>query len=189
MRSDALANQQEIIRCAQQLFTKYGVADVSMNRIAKTLGIGAGTLYRHYASKSALCMALVYDNLAVFADKSHSYFADTDETPIIQFQTVLTWYLQFRETNIDLLQNVDAGIEATNGKNFYTSDIYQSIMTVFSQILHAAIPTLSIETCEFRADMLLAALKNASYTYQRNVRMLTREQIVAELTDLFLMRN
>jgi Transcriptional regulator len=93
LRSDAEENQQEIMSCAKRLFAEQGVSEVSMNQIAKTLGIGAGTLYRHYANKSALCMALVYDDLAAFVEASRHYLMENKEPAQDQFQSILTRYL------------------------------------------------------------------------------------------------
>jgi AcrR family transcriptional regulator len=186
MRRDAEENQQEILRCAQQLFARHGVSAVSMNQIAKTLGIGAGTLYRHYPSKSALCMALVYDDLARFVTTSRSYLTSHQDSPRSQFQNVLERYLQFREQNHELLMNVDAGTDATSGSYFYSSASYQSVVAVFSTILHAILPELDDATCQFRADMLIAMLKSDAYAYQRQVRALSPQQLIAEITALFL---
>ncbi|WP_237566266.1 TetR/AcrR family transcriptional regulator [Paenibacillus sp. EZ-K15] len=50
---------QKILDTAQALFNKYGVEDVSMHQVAKTAGIGQGTLYRRYPSKSKICFTLM----------------------------------------------------------------------------------------------------------------------------------
>lgn len=186
MRSDAKENQREILDCARQLFNNQGVDEVSMNQIAKTLGIGAGTLYRHYTNKSELCMALVYDDLATFIGESQHYLERTADSPQIQFRTTLSRYLEFREGNRELLINVDAGTESTSGSYFYASDLYQAVCAVFAQILHAATPKLTTQTCQFRADMLLAMLKSDAYAYQRQIRQVEQSQLVDEITELFL---
>lgn len=186
MRSDAEENQQEIMSCAKRLFAEQGVSEVSMNQIAKTLGIGAGTLYRHYANKSALCMALVYDDLAAFVEASRHYLMENKEPAQDQFQSILTRYLQFRETHNELLLNVDAGSESASGSYFYASKIYQSVIEIFVKILHAALPALTAQTCQFRADMLIAMLKSDAYNFQRQVRLLDQETLIKEMTLLFL---
>ncbi|HDD7258518.1 TPA: helix-turn-helix transcriptional regulator, partial [Staphylococcus aureus] len=48
MRKDAKENRQRIEEIAHKLFDEEGVENISMNRIAKELGIGMGTLYRHF---------------------------------------------------------------------------------------------------------------------------------------------
>ena len=51
LRKDALLNRQRIENKAIELFKQYGVETISMNRISKELGIGMGTLYRHFKDK------------------------------------------------------------------------------------------------------------------------------------------
>ncbi|MUK59846.1 TetR family transcriptional regulator, partial [Pseudomonas aeruginosa] len=46
MRKDAIENRKRIEEISHKLFDEEGVENISMNRIAKELGIGMGTLYR-----------------------------------------------------------------------------------------------------------------------------------------------
>lgn len=186
MRSDAKENKKEIIRCAKQLFAERGVTNVSMNLIAKTLNIGAGTLYRHYPNKSALCMALVYGELANFIENSTRILDLNEASPKVQFEAILENYLQFREANAELLVNVDIGNKSTTGSYFYVSNIYPSLVAVFSQAIQAASPNLTDRTCQFRADMLIAMLKSDAYAYQRQVRGRNPHQLTKEIAMLFL---
>lgn len=186
MRKDAQENQREIINCARRLFAVQGVNAVSMNRIAKTLGIGAGTLYRHYANKSMLCMTLVYDDLTTFVADSRQSLEHKSPSPKVQFQSVLENYLYFRETNKDLLKNVDAGSETVSGSYFYSSESYQDVIAVFAQVLHENSPELESRRCQFRADMLIAMLRSDAYAYQRQVRLNDQKKLIEEITALFL---
>ena len=49
-RQDAVKNRARILETAHDLFARYGVESVSMNRIAQEAEVGAGTLYRHFGS-------------------------------------------------------------------------------------------------------------------------------------------
>ena len=55
-RRDATENRKLILKEAGALFEKFGVDAVSMHQIAKSAGIGQGTLYRRYSHKGELCM-------------------------------------------------------------------------------------------------------------------------------------
>lgn len=48
-------------RAALELFAECGVGDISTRQIAKRAGMATGTLYRHYASKDELAVALFLD--------------------------------------------------------------------------------------------------------------------------------
>lgn len=57
-RSDALKNREHILNVAEGIFAEQGL-EVPMDTIAKTAGVGAGTLYRHFPSRDALIAAVV----------------------------------------------------------------------------------------------------------------------------------
>jgi len=59
-RADAQRNREQILKVAKTAFTRSGES-ISMDDVAKRAGIGAGTLYRHFANRDAL-LAAVYRN-------------------------------------------------------------------------------------------------------------------------------
>jgi AcrR family transcriptional regulator len=65
-RSDAAANRKRILKVAEKLFAKNGVANINMADIAKAAGVGQGTLYRRFANKSELSLALMDSQMADF---------------------------------------------------------------------------------------------------------------------------
>lgn len=67
-RADASENRARILAAAEALFTEFGVAAVNMVDIARKAGVGQGTLYRRYANKSELCLALLDTQLRDFQD-------------------------------------------------------------------------------------------------------------------------
>ncbi|WP_018142769.1 TetR/AcrR family transcriptional regulator [Alloscardovia criceti] len=184
MRSDARKNQEEILETARRLFRQFGVSKVSMNQIANAAGVGAGTLYRHYAHKSALCIALVYDSLATFVNESRAYLEETQRPAQEQFARVLKKYLEFRENQHELLMNIDVTSDAASGSYFYASDIYQSVIDIFMQIIKSGHPQMSEQACRFRADMLIAMLKSDAYEFQRYRRGLSQSEIISETMAL-----
>jgi AcrR family transcriptional regulator len=61
VRSDARANRDRILAAAREAFAEDG--DTSMNQIAQRAGVGPGTLYRNYASREALVLAIYQDEV------------------------------------------------------------------------------------------------------------------------------
>jgi AcrR family transcriptional regulator len=56
-RADAQRNRERILEVAKSAFTHHG-ADATMDDIARTAGIGPGTLYRHFPTRDALIEAV-----------------------------------------------------------------------------------------------------------------------------------
>lgn len=54
MRADAVRNRERIADIARRLFREKGYDAVSMDEVARTAGVGTGTLYRHFPTKEAL---------------------------------------------------------------------------------------------------------------------------------------
>jgi AcrR family transcriptional regulator len=70
-RADALWNRKLVLRAAAQLFAAEGL-EVPLGRVAQRAGVGAGTVYRHFPSKTVLVeavFALHLDDLVSAADR------------------------------------------------------------------------------------------------------------------------
>ncbi|NBD27328.1 TetR/AcrR family transcriptional regulator [Paenibacillus glycinis] len=75
-RKDAARHREIILDTASQLFHEYGVEGVSMHQIAKSAGVGQGTLYRRYSSKAELCLELLTDSFSRFTSSVERYLAE-----------------------------------------------------------------------------------------------------------------
>ncbi|MFD5144431.1 TetR/AcrR family transcriptional regulator [Streptomyces sp. NPDC058401] len=58
-RADAARNRDRILAVAAELFGEHGVENVSLDAIASRAGVGKGTLFRRFGSKSGLAVALL----------------------------------------------------------------------------------------------------------------------------------
>jgi AcrR family transcriptional regulator len=57
LRADARENREKLLRAAGGLFAATG-SDVALETIARTAGVGIGTLYRHFSTREALIEAV-----------------------------------------------------------------------------------------------------------------------------------
>jgi AcrR family transcriptional regulator len=74
-RADAQRNRERILEVAKEAFTRSG-ADASLDDIAKQAGVGAGTLYRHFASRDELLEAVYRTEVEKLA-AAEQKFAET----------------------------------------------------------------------------------------------------------------
>jgi AcrR family transcriptional regulator len=63
LRADARRNRQRILETAHVAFSERG-ADVQMDDVARSAGVGVGTLYRHFPTKEALISELAREIVA-----------------------------------------------------------------------------------------------------------------------------
>lgn len=79
MRADARRNRQRVFDAARDLFATQG--DPSMEHIARAAGVGVGTMYRNWPSRSDLVEAIYRDDLdelLVLAERHHAEYEPWD---------------------------------------------------------------------------------------------------------------
>nr|WP_076479791.1 TetR/AcrR family transcriptional regulator [Williamsia sterculiae] len=59
MRADAMRNRQLLLDAAQQLIDNQGAAAVTMDAVARQAGVGKGTVFRRFGSRTGLMHALL----------------------------------------------------------------------------------------------------------------------------------
>jgi AcrR family transcriptional regulator len=65
LRADAARNRQALLAAARTCFARDG-AETQMDSVASAAGVGVGTLYRHFPTKTDLVHALFAERLAGF---------------------------------------------------------------------------------------------------------------------------
>jgi AcrR family transcriptional regulator len=69
LRADARRNQERLVSVAREAFQRYGVG-APLDEIARTAGVGPGTLYRHFPTREALLAAVYRDDVAGIATRA-----------------------------------------------------------------------------------------------------------------------
>jgi AcrR family transcriptional regulator len=86
LRADAQRNYDKIVEAARVLFREKG-ADTSLDEIAKSAGVGPGTLYRHFPTRDALIDAVMKD----WVDRVHGDAEQVLEAELGTRETLTTW--------------------------------------------------------------------------------------------------
>src|ERR1700749_2360585 len=67
MRADAVRNREALGAAARSVFLEHG-CDAPLDEVAKRACVGAGTLYRHFPTRSDLLAAVYVDDIQTLCD-------------------------------------------------------------------------------------------------------------------------
>ncbi len=70
LRADARRNRQRVVAAAREVFAEHG-REAQMDDVARSAGVGVGTLYRHFPTKEALLAALAADKFERMLVSAH----------------------------------------------------------------------------------------------------------------------
>jgi AcrR family transcriptional regulator len=108
MRADARRNRQRVFDAARKLFAKGG--DPSMEHIARAAGVGVGTMYRNWPSRSALVEEIYRDDLAELRTAAERHHAEQEP-----WDALVLWlrdYLSHVHTKRGMLAELGAAFDA-----------------------------------------------------------------------------
>ncbi|MCW1970788.1 MAG: TetR/AcrR family transcriptional regulator [Anaerolineae bacterium] len=186
-RCDAQANRVRILQAAEQLFAERGVAAVAMADIGKAAGVGQGTLYRRFANKGELCLALMDHQMTQFQDHvltEMGRMTRDGAAKLAQLQWFLDAHLHFNEKHTALL------CEASQSIYFAPSMrpppyVWQH-MTVLG-LLRGAIAAAEMPDSDdlpVLADAIMALIHPSIFRLMRDGNGYTPERISATLQSL-----
>lgn len=85
--------KDRILACACELYLSDGLEGFSMRKLAKTVGVTAPALYRHYPSKERLLIAVIGEAYRMFAQ--YIFGALSGKSPAERLERAGTGYLNF----------------------------------------------------------------------------------------------
>ena len=141
-RADAERNRVRLLETAKAAFAEKG-SGASLDEIARTAGVGAGTLYRHFPTRDAL-VAAVYRNeteqLVAAADR----LADS-HPPVMALRE---WLLLF----VDYIATKHGMSELLNSLAGGTSDLYSASSVQMKRAI-AHLVDRAVASGEIRLDL------------------------------------
>jgi AcrR family transcriptional regulator len=189
-RSDAAQNRRKILQVAQRLFAERGVDNVTMSEIAEEACIGKGTLYRHYAHKGQLCLALLEENATDYQNEILSGFGQQgrETTALGRLYLFIDRSLDFVEQHHALLNAVFISLTTQQNDTVYQHPGYDANRLIMLVLLKEAIASGECRAdldVEYAADALLAPLQTGLYVHQRQVLGFSLTRIKAGIRQLF----
>ena len=182
-RRDAAANRTLILETAEKLFAARGVEHVNMADIAQAAGVGKGTLYRRFANKGELCLALMDTQMSEFQNNilgRMQKMTIEEVKNIEQLAHFLEALVFFTDVHSPLLCEVQrAGLLQDIDNTQLQLPHFWQHMTV-SGLLKKGVQAGEINPnidIEYISDALLAPLKADFFRFQREVRGFSLERI------------
>lgn len=74
-RADAARNYDLLVRAAREAFTEHG-ASTSLEEIARRAGVGIGTLYRRFPTRTGLLEAVYVEEIQSVCDQAYEFARD-----------------------------------------------------------------------------------------------------------------
>ncbi len=131
LRVDARNNRDRLVAAARAALTTEGSA-ASLNKIARSAGVGIGTLYRHFPTRDALVEAVYGAELDDLAASAHALLNELP--PDVALRRWVVRYAVFTATKRGMQDTLNAGLAA--GK-IPTSSTRERITGAIAPILSA----------------------------------------------------
>ena len=153
--------QELILQAAEQVFTEKGYYDISLDEIARRVGIGTATIYSHFSSKEDLMVAAIFERalkkvaLHVQEIAAQPQNAREKLTQLFQFLISDEFFLR----RAQLFYSLGNSPEAQKALNERQGSISENAR-IFSDTL-AAVLEQGKTSGEFRQDITTATMLKA----------------------------
>ncbi|SHF55380.1 TetR/AcrR family transcriptional regulator [Streptoalloteichus hindustanus] len=153
LRADARRNRELVVAAARTAFAEDGLA-ISFDEIARRVGVGVGTVYRHFPTREALFEAVLLDRVRQFvADAVALADADDPGRAFLGFVTAVI-------DQLALNQALCEALEASAGVGFETAptverDFLDAVGTLLRRAQQAGAIRSDLDVVDVR-DILVA---------------------------------
>jgi len=169
--------QEQILKAAKALFSRYGLAKVTMDDVAKAIGKGRSSLYYYYKSKDEIVEAVInirIKEIRTLIEKAVNE-STTAESKINAF---FATKLKLIRENSSFFDALESGMDADAISNFNKTKItYHNLTLKWEGNLLHKILNEGIEKTELKAigknemDTLIFILLSTLHGLKREIRM------------------
>ena len=179
-RSDAARNRRVILDAARTLFEERGVTCVTMEEIARTSGVGKGTLYRRFPHKGYLCQALLDEPTRHLQEQTLELLREPETSALEKLDVFLDRVVVFTAENLDLLYGGHEPLCGADRLERFSHPAYDWRRSTVVGLLRTAVREGEVDEgldLEYLASALLAPLDVDLYYYQHRVQGLSVERM------------
>lgn len=119
-RADAVRNRERVLEAAKAVFSAGG-ADASLEAVARTAGVGIGTLYRHFPTREALFQAVYRREVQHLADLAEQLKEKAD--PVEALRQWMRSNVRFVATKKGMLAALALAVDKNSDLFSYSSDL------------------------------------------------------------------
>jgi AcrR family transcriptional regulator len=178
-RADAARNRRRILAAADRLFTKNGVAGVSMDQIAAEACVGKGTLFRRFGDRAGLALALVDERERALQDaciRGEPPLGPGAE-PVERLVAFGNALMAHFEVNGDLIAEAEAGPPGARERGAPYAFYHAHLIRLIREID----PSCDVE---YFADALLSAVRAGLFLHLRRDRDMELDRLAGGWEEL-----
>lgn len=174
-RADAVKNRNLLLATARRLFDEYGVEAVSMSAVAEAAGVGKGTLYRHFTSKTELCLGLLDKDQRELQERTLQRLR-AHGNPYADLRWFIGQVLDFVHAHLKWLRVGDL--------NEGASSLEHPAHLWWRQTIRSLLEQLGVSgDVDYKADVLYVMLNPYTQDFQRSALGYSRERVEQGLLD------
>ncbi|MOA04176.1 HTH-type transcriptional repressor Bm3R1 [compost metagenome] len=179
-----------ILHAANELFEEHGVDSVSMHQIAKSAGIGQGTLYRRYSNKGDLCMDMMRENFEIFLAEIDHYLQSGGELSVKErLYGVMRRIIAFVDKESKWLGVMQAYAKMEDSKpDFFQAPPYLYLHKTIKQLLIEAVEEQLMRPVDpdYTAHIFISVHAPHTYRHLRHVMGYSCEDIQNRFCSTFV---
>ncbi|URN06385.1 TetR/AcrR family transcriptional regulator [Actinomadura madurae] len=126
-RADALRNQQALLAAAGEVFVTSGV-DAPIREIAARAGVGVGTIYRHFPTRSDLVVAVYRHQVEACAEAGPTLL-ETTGSPFEALRQWIDLFVDFLVTKHGLAEAMQSDASGFEALHTYFLDRLEPVAT------------------------------------------------------------
>lgn len=172
-RADAARNRQRILAAAEHIVAERGVADLSVADVARSAGVGVGTIYRRFGDRAGLVATMMNERERALQRSllDGPPPLGPGAPPAERARAFLHAYVDLLDAYAELMEAIEQTMSA---ERRYGGGAYAVHHRHLAVLIEEARPDLP---ADYRADMLLASLSPGLIRFQRERRGMSLDQI------------